>query len=155
MIFYGWPDQLICHFLFLFTALRNHHNLWKEGGLKLHSPKSHADCIHKPSKLFYLSRYYYHILMTDLTLDRDICQYQIGLETNSLINIVEPDTDSNDDTNEPTLVSHSPCFYNGSPGLFKNYANFYKKPTHCHSSGNFLIFLVAWPCNTVIGIIIW
>ncbi len=39
--------------VFFFTALRSHHYLWKEGGLKLLSPKSHADCIHKPSVLFF------------------------------------------------------------------------------------------------------
>ncbi len=41
--------------LFLFsTALRRHCYLWKEGGLKLLSPKSHADYIHKPSRLFFI-----------------------------------------------------------------------------------------------------
>ncbi len=40
--------------LFLFpTTLRNHRYLWKEGGLKLLFPKSQADCIHKPSGLFF------------------------------------------------------------------------------------------------------
>ncbi len=37
--------------------------------------------------------------MADSSLDRDILQYQGGLITNSLINILEPDVDSNDDTN--------------------------------------------------------
>ncbi len=46
-----WPADLWFSFFF-FTALRSHHYLWKEGGLKLLSPKSHADCIRKPSRLF-------------------------------------------------------------------------------------------------------
>ncbi len=44
--------------------------------------------------------------MTDLTLDREILHYQGGLETNSLINIIEPGADSNNETNEPTLIHH-------------------------------------------------
>ncbi len=48
--------------------------------------------------------------MTDLTLDREILQYQGGLEANSLINILKTDGDSNDDTNEPTLIHHSPYY---------------------------------------------
>ncbi len=32
------------------------------------------------------------------------------------------------------------CFYNGSPGLFKNYMKLYKKPTPHDSWGNFLFF---------------
>ncbi len=39
--------------------------------------------------LLYLSRYQYQFSMTDLTLDREILQYQGGLEENSLINILE------------------------------------------------------------------
>ncbi len=46
--------------------------------------------------------------MADSSLDTDILQYQGGLVTNSLINILEPDPDSSDDTNEPTLIRHSP-----------------------------------------------
>ncbi len=34
----------------------------------------------------------------------------MGLVINSLINILEPDADSNDDTNEPTLIHHSPYY---------------------------------------------
>ncbi len=45
--------------------------------------------------------------MTDLTLDREILQYQGHLEANSLINILETDGHSNDDTNETTLIHHS------------------------------------------------
>ncbi len=48
--------------------------------------------------------------MADSSLDRDILQYQGGLVTNSLINILEPDADSNNDTNEPTLIPHSPYY---------------------------------------------
>ncbi len=48
--------------------------------------------------------------MADSSLDRDILQYEGGLVTNSLINILEPDADSNDDTNEPTLICRSPYY---------------------------------------------
>ncbi len=48
--------------------------------------------------------------MTDLTLDGEILQYQGGLEANSLINILKTDGDSIDDTNEPTLIRHSPYY---------------------------------------------
>ncbi len=48
--------------------------------------------------------------MTDLTLDREILQYQGGLAAKSLINILKTDGDSNDDTNEPTLIRHSPYY---------------------------------------------
>ncbi len=43
----------------------------------------------------------------------------------------------------------------GSPGLLKDYTNFYKKLTPCYSLGNFLIFLVIWSWNTVLGVIVW
>ncbi len=54
MIFYECPDKLICYFLF-FHCIKEP-SLFMEGGgggLKLLFPKSHADCIHKPSRLFF------------------------------------------------------------------------------------------------------
>ncbi len=48
--------------------------------------------------------------MTDLTLDREILQYQGGLEAKSLLNILKTVGDSKDDTDEPTLIRYSPYY---------------------------------------------
>ncbi len=51
-----FTDALTSWFvIFFFTTLRTLHYLWMEGGLKLLSPKRHADCIHNPSWLFSFS----------------------------------------------------------------------------------------------------
>ncbi len=49
--------------------------------------------------------------MTDMSLDESFLHYQGGVEKNSLIHILEPDIDADDNQHdEPDIIHHSPYY---------------------------------------------
>ncbi len=59
-----------------------------------------------------------------MSLDEAFLKYQGGVENNSLINIIEPSTDTNDESEQPLIISHSPYYdFNKLSSVLRNNQN--------------------------------
>ncbi len=59
-----------------------------------------------------------------MSLDEVFLKYQGGVENNSLINIIEPSTDTNDESEQPQIIRHSPYYdFNKLSSVLRNNQN--------------------------------
>ncbi len=59
-----------------------------------------------------------------MSLDAAFLKYQGGLDNNSLINTIEPSTDTNDESEQPQIICHSPYYdFNKLSSVLRNNQN--------------------------------
>ncbi len=61
---------------------------------------------------------------TDMSLDEAFLKYQGGVENNSLINIIEPSTDTNEESEQRQIIRHSQYYdFNKLSSVLRNNQN--------------------------------